>query len=251
VARDVRRVPVRARPAGLSWPSEVRIGAGSLLEDDVRLGVGGGATRARGIEIGDGARIQGGSEIGDGVRIGDRLETGRNVSVGDDTVIGGDCRIASNTVVGADCVIGDRVRIGANSYIARFTTIQDDVTIAPGVCLANDPHPGSAEHACMRGPTIKRGAQLGMNVTVLPFVTIGERAVVGAGSVVTHDVPSALVVVGNPARVLKSVASVVCPLDLDAGEYQREAVDAPRSELEVDKDLARGRRGEGSAQDHD
>ena len=60
-----------------------------------------------------------------------------------------------------------------------------------------------------------------MNATILAFVTIGERAVVGAGSVVTRDVPAELVVVGNPARVLKSISEVACPLDLDRGEYLR------------------------------
>jgi len=73
----------------------------------------------------------------------------------------------------------------------------------------------------MRGPTIERGAQIGMNATILPFVTIGQRSVVGAGSVVTSAVPAELVVAGNPARVLKSVAQVTCPLDLRQGEYLR------------------------------
>ena len=82
----------------------------------------------------------------------------------------------------------------------------------------------------MRGPTIERGAQIGMNATILPFVTIGQRSVVGAGSVVTHTVPGELVVAGNPARVLKSVAQVSCPLDLELGEYLRGTPDAPVSE---------------------
>ena len=64
-----------------------------------------------------------------------------------------------------------------------------------------------------------RGAQIGMNVTILPFVTVGERSLVGAGSVVTRSVPAGLVVVGNPARVLKSVTQVACPLDLPEGDY--------------------------------
>lgn len=199
----------------------MRVGQGTLIDDDVRLGSEADASRSKGIEIGKSAKIRGGSTIHDGARIGDRLETGRNVSIGEDTVIGEDCRISNNTIIESDCHLGDRVRIEANCFIARFTTIEDDVTIAPGVCLANDPHPGSENHACMRGPTIERGAQIGMNATILPFVTIGERSVVGAGSVVTHEVPAALVVVGNPARVLKSVAQISCPLDLQEGDYQR------------------------------
>jgi acetyltransferase-like isoleucine patch superfamily enzyme len=206
-------------------PGNVRIGRGALIDDDVRLG-GEGGVPTRLIQIGRDARIRGGSSIDAGVRIGDRLETGRNVSIGEDTIIGADCHIWSNTIIEGGCVVGDRVRIEANCFIAGFTTIGDDVTIAPGTCFANDPHPGSAEHACLRGPTVERGAQIGMNATVLPFVTIGERSFVGAGSVVTRDVPPELVVGGNPARVLKSVSEITCPLDLAEGEYLR--APAPR-----------------------
>ena len=202
-----------------------RIGQGTLIDEDVRLGAEPGRAHTRPIEIGKDGRIRGGSAIDEGVRIGDRLETGRNVVIGEDTTIGEDCRIWSNTVIEGGCVLGDRVRIEANCYISRFTTIGDDVTIAPGTCLANDPHPGSQRHACMRGPTIEPGAQIGMNATILPFVTIGERSVVGAGSVVTSDVGPELVVAGNPAHVLKTIADVVCPLDLEGGEYLR----APKS----------------------
>jgi acetyltransferase-like isoleucine patch superfamily enzyme len=210
-------------------PPNVLAGPGTLIDDDVRLGNEPG-TPSRSIQIGRSARVRGGSAIDEGARIGDRLDTGRNVFIGEDTVIGDDCQIANNTIIEAGCVLGDRVRVQANCYIAKFTTIEDDVTLAPGVCVANDPHPGSKKHACVRGPTIESGAQIGMNATILPFVTIGARSVVGAGSVVTHDVPSELVVAGNPARVLKSVSHVTCPLDLEPGEYLRVTQTAPADE---------------------
>ena len=197
----------------------MRIGQGSLIDDDVHLGGGRVQGAPRPIEIGRAARIRDGSTIDDGARIGDRFETGQNVLIGEDTVIGDDCQIENNTIIEVGCTLGDRVRVQANCFVAAFTTIEDDVTIGPGVGLANDPHPGSANHACMRGPTIERGAQIGMNATILPFVTIGERSVVGAGSVVTRAVPAELVVAGNPARVLKSISQVTCPLDLQPGEY--------------------------------
>jgi acetyltransferase-like isoleucine patch superfamily enzyme len=199
--------------------SHVRIGQGTLIDDDVSFGGGHPQGASRPIEIGRDARIRGGSTIEDGVRIGDRLQTGHNVLIGEDTVIGDDSHIESNTIIEAGCTLGDRVRVQAHCYVAAFTTIEDDVTIGPGVGLANDPHPGSENHACMRGPTIERGAQIGMNATILPFVTVGQRSVVGAGSVVTRAVPAEMVVAGNPARVLKSVSQVTCPLDLQQGEY--------------------------------
>jgi acetyltransferase-like isoleucine patch superfamily enzyme len=200
------------------------IGQGALIDDDVRLGSASARAQERPIAIGRDARIRSGSAIDDGVHIGDRLETGRNVSIGAGTVVGDDCQIADNTIIQEACVVGARVRVAANCVITSFTTIGDDVAIAPGACLANDPHPGSEGHACMRGPTIERGAQIGMNATILPFVTIGERAVVGAGAVVTRDVPPELVVAGNPARVLKSISEISCPLDLVEGEYLRPSV---------------------------
>lgn len=201
----------------------VRIGRGTVIDDDVRIGGERDHAPSRAIVIGTAARIRGGSTVEAGARIGERLQTGYNVFIGEDTVIGDDCSIASNTIIEAGCTLGHRVRVQGNCYITRFTTIEDDVTIAPGVGLANDPHPGSENHSCMRGPTIERGAQIGMNATILPFVTIGQRSVVGAGSVVTRAVPADLVVAGNPARVLKSVSQVTCPLDLRQGEYLREA----------------------------
>jgi len=202
---------------GGRFPPGVRVGAGALIDDDVRIG--GEPFPRKGVDIGRGARIRAGSAVEDDVHIGDRLETGRNIVICEDTSMGDDCHLGNNTIVGSGSRIGDRVHIGANCYIAQLTTIEDDVTIAPGVCFANDPHPGSATQLCMRGPTIERAAQIGMNATILPFVTIGERSLVGAGSVVTRSVPTGLVVAGNPARILKSVAAVSCPLDLAAGEY--------------------------------
>jgi acetyltransferase-like isoleucine patch superfamily enzyme len=210
---------LRVDPRGERWPSHVRIGQGTLMDDDVRVGGEHTKGASRQIEIGRDARIRGGSSIEGGVRIGDRFETGHNVFIGEDAVIGDDCHIENNTIIEVGCTLGDRVRVQANCYVAAFTTIEDDVTIGPGVGLANDPHPGSVSHACMRGPTIERGAQIGMNATILPFVTIGQRSVVGAGSVVTRPVPAELVVAGNPARVLKSISQVTCPLDLQPGEY--------------------------------
>ena len=85
--------------------------------------------------------------------------------------------------------------------------------------MGDDPHLGSATHLCRQSPTLRRGAKIGMNATLLPSVVVGERAVVGAGTVVTRDVAPGSVVVGNPARFLKTVEDVTGPIDLAAGEY--------------------------------
>jgi acetyltransferase-like isoleucine patch superfamily enzyme len=161
--------------------------------------------------IGPHARILSGSVIYQGTTIGAHLTTGHNIVIREENSIGDNFRIWSNSIVDYGCKIGNRVKIHSNCYVAQFTTIEDDVFLAPGVTIANDIHPGCEQSAqCMRGPTIKRGAQIGVNVTLLPFITIGERALIGSGSVVTRDVPPETVVAGNPARVLKSIHDLKC-----------------------------------------
>jgi acetyltransferase-like isoleucine patch superfamily enzyme len=237
--RDDSSALARARPderAPRNRP-EVHVGVGTLVEEDVRLGgdAAGGQT-SRAVEIGIRSIIRRGSQVHDGARIGDRLVTGRNVVIGEDSSLGDDCRVWNNTIIDSSCTIGDRVQISSNCYVGRFSTIADDVTIGPGASLADDPHPGSDTHLCSRGPTIERGAQIGTNATILPFVTIGERALIGAGSVVTHDVQAGVVVAGNPARVLKSIAEISCPLDVERGRYLE-----PTSQASQRSDHRRGR----------
>ncbi len=163
------------------------------------------------LEIGANAQIRAGTIIYGGTVIGDDFETGHNVVIREENKIGNHVSIWNNTVIDYGCVIGNGVKIHCNIYVAQFTILEDDVFMAPGVTIANDMHPG-CEHSreCMRGPTIKRGAQLGVNVTVLPFVTIGERAVIGSGSVVTHDIPDGMVAFGNPARVSRPISDLEC-----------------------------------------
>lgn len=218
--RGSPRALVRSAPAIRDVPPDVVLGRGCLIDDNVILGARPGRPlRHPTLRLGRRAIVRSGSVLYAGSQVGDGFETGHNVVVREDNAIGTDVKVWNNSVIDYGCVIGDRVKIHSNCYVAQFTTIEDDVFIAPGVSLANDPHPGSATHLCMRGPTIKAGAQIGMNATVLPFVVVGERSLVGAGAVVTRDVPPGMVVVGNPARVLKPVSEVMCPLDLARGEY--------------------------------
>ena len=159
-------------------------------------------------EIGPGAHIRANTIIYSNVRIGDGLETGHNVVIREETVIGHHFRIWNNSVVDYGCIIGNNVRLHCNIYVAQYTVIEDDVFMAPGVIIANDLHPICVHD--MRGPTIKRRARIGCNATLLPRITIGESAVVGSGSVVAHDVPERMVVVGNPARVICSIDDLQC-----------------------------------------
>lgn len=163
--------------------------------------------------IGESANIRSNTVIYLGSKIGSHLETGHNVVIREQNQIGDHFAIWSNSVIDYGSRIGHRVKIHCNCYISQFTTIEDDAFLAPGVIVANDLHPGTPDmFDCMRGPTIKKGAQIGCNVTLLPHVTIGEHALIGAGSVVTHDIPAYTVAAGNPARVLKKVKDYFCKI---------------------------------------
>ncbi|MGD1277047.1 MAG: acyltransferase [Tepidisphaeraceae bacterium] len=164
------------------------------------------------LRLGDHARIRSHSVIYANTTIGHHLETGHNVVIREENRIGDHFCVWNNTVIDYGCVIGNNVKIHSNCYIAQFTTIEDEVFIAPGVSVANDPHPICA--LCMRGPTLKKGCRIGVNVTLLPHIIIGQSALVGAGSVVTRDVPPFAVVAGNPARRLRDVNELNCPFDL-------------------------------------
>ena len=189
----------------------VRIGEKSAIDDGVVLGylpVRGGHIV---LTIGPGAHIRQGTIIYGGSRIGFNLETGHNVIIREENDIGDNFRIWNHSVIDYGCHIANNVKVHNKVYIAQFTTIEDDVFLAPGVTLANDLHPGCPHsHECMRGPYIKKGAQIGINCTILPRVVIGEYAVVGAGSVVTKDIPDGTVAYGNPAQVKGDIADLTC-----------------------------------------
>jgi len=152
------------------------------------------------------AKIRSGSVIYEGSVIGDYLETGHNVVIREENTIGNHLSIWSNSVIDYGCKIGNNVKIHNNVYVAQFTIIEDDVFLAPGVMIANDRYPLRRE--CLEGPTIKKGAKIGVNVTILPGIIIGEYALVGAGAVVTDDVPAGAVVYGNPARAKKTIKEI-------------------------------------------
>jgi acetyltransferase-like isoleucine patch superfamily enzyme len=151
------------------------------------------------------------------VTIGDGLETGHNVVIREENEIGDHFYIWNNSTVDYGCRIGNGVRIHNNVYVAQFTNIEDEVFLAPGVMIANDPHPICTK--CMKGPTIRKGARIGVNATLLSHITVGEYALVGAGSVVTRDVPPRTLVYGNPARIIKPVDELGCPFGLVEKPY--------------------------------
>jgi acetyltransferase-like isoleucine patch superfamily enzyme len=124
-------------------------------------------------------------------------------------VIGRDCNICDHVFVENDVVIGDRVTVKSGVQLWDGLTLGDDVFVGPNATFTNDPFPRSKhyDHPIAR-TRVERGASIGANATILPGLTIGSFAMVGAGSVVTHDVPTGMVVAGNPAHVVRSADDV-------------------------------------------
>ena len=152
------------------------------------------------------------------VRIAPDVKLGHNVKIYAFVNLYG-CEIGDESKIGTfveiqkGAFIGKRVKVSSHSFICEGVTIEDEVFIGHGVMFINDKYPHEttdegqlqteADWICT--PTfIKRGASIGSNATILCGVTVGEYASVGAGSVVTHDVPPGAIVAGNPARVIRT-----------------------------------------------
>ncbi|ELV3373842.1 MULTISPECIES: acyltransferase [Enterobacter cloacae complex] len=118
-------------------------------------------------------------------------------------VIGKECNICAHTFIENDVKIGDRVTVKSGVFLWDGITVEEDVFIGPCVTFTNDKHPRSKKYPeKFLRTTLKKGASIGANATILPGITIGEGAMVGAGAVVTKDVPAYATVVGNPARLI-------------------------------------------------
>jgi acetyltransferase-like isoleucine patch superfamily enzyme len=155
-----------------------------------------------GTVISTGAVVFAGSTVGANCIVGDQSCIRERVTLADDCVLGRGSLIENDTTVGA----GTRIQAGA--YVTAYSTLEEDVFIAPCVVTTNDNYMGRTEKrkSEMRGPTIRRSARVGGGAILCPGIEIGEEAFVGAGAVVTKDVPARKLVVGNPARILRDVA---------------------------------------------
>ncbi len=150
--------------------------------------------------------------IADDVILGENVKLSKFInlygcSVGDNTKIGAFVEIQKNAHVGKNC------KISSHTFICEGVVIEDDAFIGHGVMFINDTYPRATANGALQTEadwdvehtTVKRGASIGSNATILSKVTIGENAIVGAGSVVTKDIPPNAIVAGNPARVLRSI----------------------------------------------
>ena len=158
-------------------------------------------------ELGDETIVSRGATVFAGAKLGARVLVGDGACVRERCVIGDDVVIGHGSLVENDTTVGARTKIQARAYVTAYTTIEEDVFIAPCVVTTNDNFMGRTErrHELRKGPTIRRGARVGGGAVLCPGVEIGEEAYVGAGAVVTKDVPARTVAVGNPARMIRDV----------------------------------------------
>ncbi len=119
--------------------------------------------------------------------------------------IGADCNICDHVFIENDVIVGNRVTIKCGVQLWDGVRIEDDVFIGPNATFTNDKFPRSKQQFKLRKTIVKRGASVGANSTILPGITIGENAMIGAGAVVTKDVPANVLVVGNPARIMRTL----------------------------------------------
>ena len=148
-------------------------------------------------------------KLGEGVRLSKFINM-YGCQIGDETKIGAFVEIQKNASVGFRC------KISSHTFICEGVTIEDNVFVGHGVTFVNDSYPrattadGGLQTESdwkVEKTLVKRGASIGSGATILANVVIGENAIVGAGSVVTRDVPANTIVAGNPAKVLRSIAS--------------------------------------------
>lgn len=174
------------------------IGQDAQIDDGVALGYRyAGASQP--LRIGDHAVVRSGTAIYCNTTIGDRFQCGHNVVIRAEVVIGNRCVVHHQCTLEGRLKIGDGVKIMAHVYLPSTTEIGDMVFIGPGTSFMNDRLP-MRRAAPVQGPRIEDHVSIGGGVTVCPAVTIGRNSVIGAGAVVTKDVPPNTLAYGVPAR---------------------------------------------------
>jgi acetyltransferase-like isoleucine patch superfamily enzyme len=155
--------------------------------------------------IGDDTIIRSHTVIYAGNSIGDQFQTGHHVLVREQNSIGNGVSIGTNSVLEHNIQIGDHVRIHSSCFIPEYSVLKSNCWLGPGVILTNAKYPQS-EHVKdnLEGPIVKRGAILGAGAVILPGVSIGKFALIGAGTTIGKDVPDYAIVAGNPPQIIGS-----------------------------------------------
>jgi acetyltransferase-like isoleucine patch superfamily enzyme len=159
--------------------------------------------------IASGAWINSHTIIYSGNKIGRNFRTGHGVLIREENDIGDDVSIGSGSNVEHHVRIGNRVRLHSNVFVPELAVLEDDCWLGPNVVLTNAKYPASpTTKEKLVGPHVEIRAKIGANATILPGIRVGADALVGAGAVVTANVPPGTVVAGNPARIIKHMSQL-------------------------------------------
>jgi len=182
------------------------------------------------------------ADVSPDARIGARTRIWHGVQVRERAVVGSDCTIGKNVYIDKGVVIGDKVKIQNNASLYRGLIVEDGVFIGPHVAFTNDRYPRTItpdgrvqtdDDWQVESTLVRHGASIGAASVIISGVTIGRWATVGAGSVVTRDVPDQALVKGNPARITGYVCECGKPLELDASGSGRRRCPACSSVYEL------------------
>jgi len=184
----------------------LRLGENVIIEDYCIVGLPFKDYSGEPTIIGDGAVIRSHSVIYAGNTIGANFQTGHKANLRELNNIGNDVSVGTLSIVEHHVSIGNGVRIHSQAFIPEFSILEDCCWIGPNVVLTNARFPQSpTAKAELKGPTIGIRARIGANSTILPGISVGSEALVGAGSVVTKPVSERTIVVGNPAKFVRNI----------------------------------------------
>jgi acetyltransferase-like isoleucine patch superfamily enzyme len=157
-----------------------------------------------GCTIGSESVVRSGTIIYSNVKLGAQVKTGHNCLIREFTEIGNFTNIGTNTIIEGYSKIGSHISIQSSVFIPLYSTVEDDVFLGPNCKLTNDKYVNRKTYE-LKGPIIKKKASIGANAVIMPDITVGEGAIIGAGAVVTKNVPPNTIWVGVPAKLLKKV----------------------------------------------
>jgi acetyltransferase-like isoleucine patch superfamily enzyme len=187
---------------------KVELGDDGIINDFVILGIQprNSPDQIHATVIGPQSVIRSHTVIYAGNTIGARFQSGHHAMIREFNEIGDDVSIGTQSIVEHHVRIGAGVRIHSAVFIPEYSVLERGAWVGPAVVFTNARYPLSpSAKGNLKGPHLLAGAKIGANATLLPAVTIGKNALVGAGSVVVRDVPDGAIVVGNPARIVGHV----------------------------------------------
>lgn len=185
---------------------DVVLGHNVIIEDFCIIGCPFRGYRDEKTIIGNNSVIRSGTVIYAGNHIGDNFHTGNKANIRELNKIGNNVSIGTLSVIEHHVIIHDGVRIHTQVFVPEYTVLEEECWLGPNVVITNarfPKHPDAKKE--LKSAHVQRNAKIGANATLLPGIVIGQNSLVGAGSVVTKDVPAYFIVAGNPANIIREI----------------------------------------------